>query len=121
MKKIFDFVKGFLNFVKNNALLIFAAFFLLDFILGVFYIPTPVDPIERRIKYINLSIDLLWVFGFLEVYHTSKVEKYIAKRVDLVTKEVDFMYDTIRKAIEESEKEKKEEATKKEEKTVEQK
>lgn len=114
MKKIFDFVKGFLNFVKNNALLIFAAFFLLDFILGVFYVPTPVDPIERKIKWINLSIDILWVFGFLEVYFTTKIEKYLSARITLVAKEVDFMYDTIRKAVEESEKEKKEEADKKE-------
>lgn len=118
MKKIFDFVKGFLNFVKNNLPLFLAAFFLLDFIIGVFFTSDPVDTTEKRIKFINLIIDLLWIFGLFEVWATSNIEKLLNKRISLVEAEVNLMYDTIRKAVEESEKEKKEEAAEKEEKEV---
>ena len=114
-KKFFNFVKGFFNFVKNNALLIFAAFFMLDFVIGIFT-SYPVDPIERKIKCINRSIDILWVFSFLEAYVTTKIEKQLYKCIKLVDDKVDLICDFLQKVIEEEESE--EESADKEEKEV---
>lgn len=109
--------KNFPNFVKNNILLILAAFFLVDFVFCLFT-SNPVDPTAKRFKYHTLTLDLLWIFGLFEVWSTSNIEKLLNKRISLVEAEVNLMYDTIRKAVEESEKEKKDESADKEEKEV---
>ena len=111
-------IKKFINFVKNNMLLILAAFFLVDFVFCIFTYK-PADITEKRLMLHTLGIDLLWAFGLFEVWTTSNIERLLSKRITLVSEEVDFMYDTIRKAVEESNKEKKEET--KEEKSVDQK
>lgn len=111
-------MKKFIKSVKNNVLLFLAAFFLVDFVFCLFTYK-PLDITEKRLMLHTLSIDLLWAFGLFEVWATSNIERLLSKRITLVAEEVDFMYDTIRKAVEESEKEKKEDS--KEEKSVDQK
>lgn len=113
-------MKKFINFIKNNALLILAAFFLVDFVFCLFTYK-PADITEKRLMLHTLGIDLLWAFGLFEVWATSNIERLLSKRITLVSDEVDFMYDTIRKAVEEHNKEKKEESAEEEEKSVEQK
>lgn len=111
-------MEKFIKFVKNNTLLILAAYFLVDLVFCLFTYK-PADITEKRLMLHTLGIDLLWVFGLFEVWATSNIERLLSKRITLVEEEVDFMYDTIRKAVEESNKEKKEESADKEEKTVE--
>ena len=118
IKKNFNLVKNFINFVKNNVLLILTAFFLLDFVFCLFTYK-PANITEKRLMLHTLGMDLLWAFGLFEVWATSNIERLLSKRITLVSEEVDFMYDTIRKAVEESNKEKKEESADKEEKTFE--
>ena len=114
MKKIFDFVKGFLNFLKNNLLLFLAAFFLLDSIIGVFFTPDPVDLTAKRIRSITIAIDLLWFAVLTGSYATSRIEKHLLNCIRLVDYKVDLIFDFIQKAIEEESKEEKEAADKEE-------
>lgn len=111
-------MEKFIKFVKNNVLIILAAFFLVDFALCLFT-SNPVDPTAKQLKYHTLTLDLLWALVFFEVWITSNIERLLNKRITLVAEEVNFMYDTMKKAVEESEKEKKEESTEEEEKKVE--
>ena len=120
MEKFLNVTKNFLKFVKSNMLLILAAFFMLDFIICLF-ISSPVDTTAKRFKFHTLTLDLLWVFGLFEAWATFNIEGLLNKRITLVSEEVDFIYDTIRKTVEESNKEKKEESADKEEKSVDQK
>lgn len=113
-------MEKFIKFVKNNVLIILAVFFLVDFVFGLFTYK-PADITEKRLMLHTLGMDLLWAFGLFEVWATSNIERLLSKRITLVAEEVDFMYDTIRKTVEESEKEKKEESTDKEEKSIDQK
>ena len=109
-------MEKFIKFLKNNMLLILAAFFLADFVFCLFTYK-PADITEKRLMFHTLGIDLLWAFGLFEVWATSNIERLLNKRITLVSEEVDFIYDTIRKAVEES----KEESADKEEKSVDQK
>lgn len=115
MKKIF-------NFIKSNLLLIFAAFWFADFLIGFITInPSTLDATTRKIKALELGSDLLWTFVLYLEHGLIKTMRLLNKRITLVAKELDFMYNTIKKAVEDSEKEKKEESADKEEKSVDQK
>lgn len=97
MKKIF-------NFVKNNVFLIFAAYWLIDFVIGsITFKPSTIDDTARKIKILQLGLDLLWSVVFFIQHGVVKVHEVLSKRIELVEKEVDLIYDTIRKAVEESE------------------
>lgn len=125
MKKIFDFVKGFLNFVKHNIFLIFAAYWFIDFVIGFITInPFTLDATTRKIKALELGSDLLWTLVFTLEYTVINVARVLNGRVDLANKRIDLLFDFIEEAAKlmESEEakeseEKKEEA--KEEKEVE--
>lgn len=106
-------MEKFIKSVKNNVLLFLVAFFLVDFVFCIFTYK-PADITEKRLMLHTLGIDLLWAFGFFEVWATSNIERLLSKRITLVSDEVDFMYDTMRKAVEESKEKSTEEADKKE-------
>lgn len=118
MKKIF-------NFVKHNIFLIFAAYWFIDFVIGFITInPSTLDATTRKIKALELGLDLLWTLVFTLEYTVTNVVRVLDGRVDLANKRIDLLFDFIEEAAKlmESEEakeseEKKEEA--KEEKEVE--
>lgn len=104
-KALFEFIK----FIKNNIFFIFAAYWLIDFVIGsITFKPSTLDDTARKIKILQLGLDLLWSVVFFIQHGVVKVHEVLSKRIELVEKEVDLIYDTIRKAVEESEKENKE-------------
>lgn len=117
MEKFLNVTKNFINFVKHNWLLLFAAFWFADFLIGLITInPSTLDATTRKIKALELGSDLLWALILCLEHSIIKTTHLLNKRITLVEAEVGFMYDTIRKAVEVSEKEK--EAADKEEKSV---
>ena len=113
MEKFLNVTKNFINFVKDNWLLLFAAFWFADFLIGFITInPSTLDATTRKTKAIELGSDLLWTLVLCLEHGLIKTMHLLNKRITLVATELDFMYDTIKKAIEDSEKDKKEEAKK---------
>lgn len=106
-------MEKFINFVKNNVLLILAAFFLVDFVFCLFTYK-PADITEKRLMFHTLSFDLIWAFGLFEVWATSNIERLLNKRIGLVSKRVDILIDAINEAAKSVSEEKKEEADEKE-------
>lgn len=108
MKKIF-------NFVKNNGLLILAAFWFISFVIDLITTsPSTLDATARKLKSIDIDLDLLWFLVTLIEYGVVKVHEVLSKRIDLVDKRVDLIFDFINKAVEEIESKEKAEAEEKE-------
>jgi hypothetical protein len=108
MKKIF-------NFVKNNVFLILAAFWFVDFVIGlIIFSPSTLDATTRKIKFLELGSDLLWSLVFIIQHGVVKVHEVLSKRIDLVNKRVDLILDAINEAAKSVSEEKKEEADEKE-------
>ena len=95
-----NFVKNFLNFIKNNVFLIFAAYWLVDFVISLItFNPSALDDTTRRIKVIQLVIDMLWFTVLFSIYNTSKIIKHLYELIKLVNKKVDLIADTIDEAV----------------------
>ena len=113
MKKIF-------NFIKNNVFLIFAAYWFIDFVIGLItFNPSTLDATTRKIKALEFGMDLLWTLVFMLEHTVTKVGKALDKRIDWVHEEVKIIYTAINEAVKEMES--KEESAEEEEKSVEQK
>ena len=115
-----NFVKNFLNFIKNNVFLIFAAYWFIDFLIGLitFNLFT-LDATARRIKALEIGLDLLWALVFMLEHSVIKAVSSLSKRIDLVHEEVNVIIDAINEAAKSvSEEKKEEEADNKEGKEV---
>lgn len=123
MKKIFEFIKDFPNFVKNNVFLIFAAYWFISFLIGFITIdPSALDDTTRKIKALELGSALIWTLVFMLEHTVTKVVKALSEEIDLVNKRVDIICDAITEAINASKEDKeaadKDEKDEKEEKEV---
>ena len=108
-------IKKFFNFVKNNVFLILAAYWFIDFVIGLITLkPSTLDATTRRIKALELGIDLLWTLVFMLEHSVIKAVSSLSKRIDLVHEEVNVIIDAINEAAKSVSEEKKEEADKKE-------
>ena len=109
-------IKKFLNFVRNNIFLILAAYWFISFLIGIITInPSTLDATTRKIKALELGLDLLWSLVFFIQHSFYKVIGLMNEKIDLVNKRVDFIFDFIQKVIKE---ESEEESADKDEKEV---
>ena len=109
MKKIF-------SFVKSNIFMIFAIYWLVDFLIGLITLkPSTLDATTRRIKALELGVDLLWTLVFTLEHTVTKVGKLLDERIDCANKRIDIIIDAINEAVKSvSEENKEAEADKKE-------
>lgn len=115
MEKFLNVTKNFLNFVKNNVFLIFAAYWFISFVIGLITLNySTLDETTRKIKVLYIGLDLLWSLAFIIQHGVVKVHEVLSKRIDLVSKEVDLILDAINEAAKSVSEEKKEEADEKE-------
>lgn len=92
MKKIF-------NFVKNNVFIILAAYWFIDFLIGLItFKPSTLDATTRRIKALELGIDLLWTLVFMLEHTVTKVRELVDERIDCANKRIDTIIDAINEA-----------------------
>lgn len=86
MKKIF-------NFVKNNIFMFLAIYLIVQFAIGLIkFDPSSSDMTARKIKAIELGMDLIWALIFIGEQSFYKIINLIEKRIDLVDKQINFLY-----------------------------
>ena len=104
-----NFVKNFLNFVKNNLFLILAAYWFISFLIGFITLnPSTLDETTRRFKVLYIGLDLLWTLVFMLEHSVIKAVSSLSKRIDLVHEEVNVIIDAINEAAKSVSEEKKE-------------
>lgn len=89
MKKIF-------NFVKNNVFLIFAAYWFIDFVIGFITFKTStLDDTAKKIKTLQLGMDMIWSILFLIEHSLIRVANLIKKKIKWLDTETEIIIDII--------------------------
>lgn len=92
-------MKKILNFVKNNVFLIFAAYWFIDFVIGfITFKPSTLDDTARKIKTLQLGMDILWTLVFMIEHTVIKVAKVLDERIDFTNKRIDIIFNLIEEA-----------------------
>lgn len=93
-------MKKFIKSVKNNIFLILAAYWLINFAIGFITINhSTLDVTTRKIKSLELGLDLLFALVFFIQHSFYKVIELTNEKIDLVNKRVDIICDAITEAI----------------------
>lgn len=93
MKKIF-------GFIKNNIFLILAAYWFISFAIGLITLnPSTLYATTRKIKALELGLDLLFALVFFIQHSFYKVIELMNEKIDLVNKRVDILFDAINETL----------------------